>query len=168
MKAYRLLPALMLPMLMASCKSTKDTGYEDPYVSNFATDGGYNPYPGSGAASSGYETPAPAPATPSYEAPPAADDYAFDAPAKPAPSTASSSSSSAKPKPKTTTTASSTPKKKSTTTVKKSSSGRSHTVTKGDTLYGLARKYGTTVTKIKSANGMSGDMIRLGQKVKIP
>jgi LysM repeat protein len=41
-------------------------------------------------------------------------------------------------------------------------------VTKGDTLYGLARKYGTTVTKIKSANGMSGDMIRLGQKVKIP
>lgn len=164
MKAYRLLPALMLPMLMASCKSTKDTGYEDPYVSNFATDGGYNPYPGSGAASSGYESPAPAPATPSYEAPPAADDYAFNAPAKPAPSTASTSS--AKPKPKTT--ASSTPKKKTTTTVKKSSSGRTHTVTKGDTLYGLARKYGTTVTKIKSANGMSGDMIRLGQKVKIP
>lgn len=161
MKAHRLLPALMLPMLMASCKSTKDTGYEDPYVSNFATDGGYNPYPGSGAASSGYETPAPAPAAPSYEAPPAADDYAFDAPSKPAPSPSSS-------KPKTSSSSSSTPKKKTTSTAKKSSSGRTHTVTKGDTLYGLARKYGTTVTKIKSANGMSGDMIRLGQKVKIP
>lgn len=161
MKAHRLLPALMLPMLMASCKSTKDTGYEDPYVSNFATDGGYNPYPGSGAASSGYETPAPAPEAPSYEAPPAADDYAFDAPAKPAPSPSVS-------KPKTSSSSSLTPKKKTTSTAKKSSSGRTHTVTKGDTLYGLARKYGTTVTKIKSANGMSGDMIRLGQKIKIP
>jgi len=41
-------------------------------------------------------------------------------------------------------------------------------VAKGDTLYGLARKYGTTVTKIKSANGLSGDLIRTGQKLKIP
>jgi len=41
-------------------------------------------------------------------------------------------------------------------------------VSKGDTLYGLALKNKTTVAKIKAANGMSGDMIRLGQKVKIP
>jgi nucleoid-associated protein YgaU len=163
MKAFRYLPALMVPMLLASCKSTKDTGYEDPYVANFATDGGYNPYPGS--TSGGYEPPPPAAAapaytgasTPSYEAPPVADDYAFTAPAKPAPSTSSS-----KPKPKTS--SSSSTKKKSTST----RSSRTHTVTRGDTLYGLARKYGSTVSKIKSANGLSGDMIRLGQKLKIP
>lgn len=158
MKAPRLLPALLLPVLLASCKNKSDTGYEDPYVSNFATDGGYNPYPGSGS-SGGYE--APAPSTPSYEAPPAADDYAFNAPAKPAPSPSVS-------KPKTSSSSSSSAKKKTTTTAKKSSSSRSHTVAKGDTLYGLARKYGTTVTKIKSANGLSGDLIRTGQKLKIP
>lgn len=43
-----------------------------------------------------------------------------------------------------------------------------HTVRKGDTLYGLAKRYGTTVGKIQSANGISGSMIRIGQKLKIP
>ncbi|MCB1225491.1 MAG: LysM peptidoglycan-binding domain-containing protein [Verrucomicrobiales bacterium] len=37
----------------------------------------------------------------------------------------------------------------------------------GETLYGLARKYGTTVSKIKSANGLKSDLIRIGQKIKI-
>lgn len=43
-----------------------------------------------------------------------------------------------------------------------------HTVRKGDTLYGLAKKYGTTVGKIQSANGISGSVIRIGQRLKIP
>lgn len=43
-----------------------------------------------------------------------------------------------------------------------------HTVRKGDTLYGLAKKYGTTVGKLRSANGISGSIIRIGQKIKIP
>ncbi len=43
-----------------------------------------------------------------------------------------------------------------------------HTVRKGDTLYGLAKRYGTTVGKIQSANGISGSLIRLGQRLKIP
>lgn len=163
MKAYRHLPALLVPLLLASCKSTNDTGYEDPYVANFATDGGYNPYPGS--TGGGYEQPAPAaptytaPSTPSYEAPPAADDYAFDAPSKPAPAPS---------KPKTSSSSGSTAKKKTTSTAKKATSSPTHTVARGDTLYGLARKYGTTVSKIKSANGLSGDLIRQGQKLKIP
>ena len=45
---------------------------------------------------------------------------------------------------------------------------RSHTVRKGDTLYGLAKKYGTTVSAIQKANALRGTTIRLGQTLKIP
>ena len=45
---------------------------------------------------------------------------------------------------------------------------RRHTVTRGDTLYGLARKYGTTVTAIKKANGISGSTIITGRSYIIP
>ncbi|MFD2256277.1 LysM peptidoglycan-binding domain-containing protein [Luteolibacter algae] len=43
-----------------------------------------------------------------------------------------------------------------------------HTVRKGDTLSGLARRYGTSISKIKSANRISGTVIRLGQTLTIP
>ncbi len=43
-----------------------------------------------------------------------------------------------------------------------------HTVAKGDTLTSVAKKYGTSVDSIKSANGLRGDMIGLGQRLKIP
>lgn len=43
-----------------------------------------------------------------------------------------------------------------------------HTVRKGDTLSGLASKYGTSTSKIRSANNLSGSMIRLGQTLTIP
>ncbi|GAA5479184.1 LysM peptidoglycan-binding domain-containing protein [Haloferula helveola] len=43
-----------------------------------------------------------------------------------------------------------------------------HTVRKGDTLYGLAKRYGTTVGTIQKTNGISGSVIRIGQKLKIP
>ncbi len=150
MKTIPFLPALLLPLLTVSCKSTKDSGYEDPYVTNFGNDGSYNPYPDSGYSSQ------PSYSTPSYETPPVADDYAFTAPSTPAPKPATST------KPKTTTASKPKP------AVKKSTASRTHTVVRGDTLYGLARKYGSTVAKIKSANGLSGDLIRIGQKLKIP
>lgn len=53
---------------------------------------------------------------------------------------------------------------------KSSSSGGSVKVTvKGsDTLWGLARKYGTSVEKIKSANGLKSDVIRNGKTLVIP
>ncbi|MCH7228995.1 LysM peptidoglycan-binding domain-containing protein [Haloferula sp. A504] len=49
-------------------------------------------------------------------------------------------------------------------------SAGSHTVAKGDTLWGLSRQYGVTVDAIRSANGMaSGDNnIRIGQTLNIP
>lgn len=144
MKVLPYLALLAIPALSLSCKNNTSSGYDDPYVSNTASDGGYNPYPTGG----GYVTP-PLPDMTQYEAPPmAADEYAFDAPPKPAPKTSTTQKTS-----------SSQPKAKS---------SRTHTVVRGDTLYGLARKYGSSVAKIKSANGLSSDLIRVGQKVKIP
>lgn len=43
-----------------------------------------------------------------------------------------------------------------------------HIVKKGDTLYGLSKKYGVSVSSLRSANGIHGDVIRIGQKIKIP
>jgi hypothetical protein len=58
--------------------------------------------------------------------------------------------------------------KKSTASKKKPTSSRRHTVRSGDTLSSLARRYGTTVAKIKSANGLKSDMIRDGRSLIIP
>lgn len=49
-------------------------------------------------------------------------------------------------------------------------SAGSHTVVKGDTLWGISRKYGVTVDAIRAANGMaaSDTTVRLGQTLSIP
>lgn len=49
-----------------------------------------------------------------------------------------------------------------------SGSRGSHTVRKGDTLSAIARRYGTTVAKLKAANGLSSDMLRIGRVLRIP
>jgi LysM repeat protein len=43
-----------------------------------------------------------------------------------------------------------------------------HIVKKGDTLYNLSRHYGTTVSAIRQSNGISGDLIRIGERLRIP
>jgi LysM repeat protein len=141
----------------------KSSGSNDPYASNYGNDGHYNPYPGQ----TGY----PQKAGPSYQKPPMpvepeppADPYAFSASKKTA------SGAATAPAKKTVASSTST-KKKSTSsksTAKKSSSGSRYTVSKGDTLYGIALRKKTTVAKIKAANGLSGDLIRPGQSLKIP
>jgi LysM repeat protein len=45
---------------------------------------------------------------------------------------------------------------------------KTHTVAKGDTLTSLAKRYGTTVESLKSANGLRNDTISLGQTLKLP
>jgi len=45
---------------------------------------------------------------------------------------------------------------------------RTHRVKKGDTLYGLSRRYGTTVSAIQRMNGIKGTNIRDGSILKIP
>jgi len=57
-------------------------------------------------------------------------------------------------------------------TVKKtssaSSSSRYHTVKKGDTLYGLSRRYGASVSEIQRANGLRSSSIAIGKRLRIP
>lgn len=49
-----------------------------------------------------------------------------------------------------------------------STSSRRHTVKSGDSLWSIARKYGSSVAKIKSANGLKSDTIRDGRSLVIP
>ena len=49
-----------------------------------------------------------------------------------------------------------------------SSSSKYHKIVSGDTLYGLALKYRTSVSAIKRANGMRSDVIIKGKTIKIP
>lgn len=159
----RALALLALSSLLVSCQNGKSPfssggGAEDPYVSNYPSDGGFNPYPDQPGSISGR--------APSYETPVApveADPYAFNA-ANQAPARPSATAS----KPKST--ASSKPKSYTSSKPKSSSAKKSpslHTVAKGDTLYGIALKNKTTVAKIKAANGLSSDLIRPGQKLKL-
>ncbi len=43
-----------------------------------------------------------------------------------------------------------------------------YTIKKGDTLYGLSRKYKTSVSAIQRANGLKGTNLRIGRKLLIP
>lgn len=42
-----------------------------------------------------------------------------------------------------------------------------HLVEKGDTLYNISRRYNTTVENIKSLNGLSSNIINLGQRLRV-
>ena len=44
----------------------------------------------------------------------------------------------------------------------------SYTVVKNDTLWDLSKKYGVSVSDLKKANGVSGHLIYVGQKLQIP
>lgn len=45
---------------------------------------------------------------------------------------------------------------------------RYHKIAKGDTLWGISRRYKVAVNTIKSANGLNSDLIRPGQTLRIP
>ena len=51
---------------------------------------------------------------------------------------------------------------------KGSGKGGSYAIKSGDSLSTIARKNGTTVAKLKAANGLSSDTIRAGKTLKIP
>ena len=56
---------------------------------------------------------------------------------------------------------------KSSGTAKTTTKTKTHVVKKGDTLTSLARKYGCSVNDIKKWNGIKGNNIQIGQKLKI-
>jgi hypothetical protein len=43
-----------------------------------------------------------------------------------------------------------------------------YVVKKGDTLYGIAAQFGTTVAELKRINGLTSNNLHIGQKLKIP
>ncbi len=54
------------------------------------------------------------------------------------------------------------------TSYEDSDEAQSYTVRNGDTLYGIARKTGTTVQRLRAANEMTGNTLRIGQVITIP
>lgn len=49
-----------------------------------------------------------------------------------------------------------------------STPNQTYTVQRGDTLYGIAMRYGTTVDRIKSLNNLNSNTLSIGQKLLIP
>lgn len=45
---------------------------------------------------------------------------------------------------------------------------KTHTVAKGESLWAISKKYGTTIDAIKKTNGLKSDSLRVGQKLTIP
>ena len=43
-----------------------------------------------------------------------------------------------------------------------------HTVAKGDTLYNISKRHGITVDALRSANGLQGNALSIGQRLSIP
>ncbi len=43
-----------------------------------------------------------------------------------------------------------------------------HTVTKGESLYSISRKYGCTIDQLKTANNLNTNNIKIGQRLNIP
>ena len=43
-----------------------------------------------------------------------------------------------------------------------------YTVERGDSLYSIAQKYGSTVEEIRNLNNLKSDLLTIGQQLKIP
>lgn len=154
MKLSTLLPAACSSMIVlgvASCGSMRSAGNSPSGTGPFDSRGNYieawadNPAKWRG----GDRKPTPPRATTSRPAPAVASTPPA---ARPTTQTASRPTPTAKPKPK--------PKPKP--------QPKRYTVKRGDTLSAISRRYRTSVAALRRANGISGDLIRPGQVLRIP
>ncbi len=49
-----------------------------------------------------------------------------------------------------------------------SSASKTYTVSKGDTLYNISKRYDTSVESIQAENGLTGTALSIGQRIRIP
>ena len=143
-----LIATCLTPLLFSACST--GSGYSNWKSNNPGPSGAANPYGvprAGGELGSSPQAPA-APASPEnapYQPlPPITHAGSSAAPAA-APSLAPSNTIDSSPTPTTT-----------------------YTVVSGDSLWGIARKNGTSVEAIQSANGLSSTTIRIGQQLNIP
>ena len=176
MKRTRFLPlftAAVLSLCGVSCEST-DTANAGQYPQ----DGGYNPY-GTPQSQSNYQQ-YNAPTQP-YGQPQAPPSYAQQQPKPPYGSQPPQQNYGQQPYQTYTPPQGYTPSPDyappsdyapdpGSTRSKKSSgqSGGAYTVQQGDTLYRIALDHGTTVSRLKSTNGLTSDLIHPGQQLTLP
>jgi hypothetical protein len=167
-RSFQSLPLLLLAFIFASCSGKRTPDY-NPEVGPFDEDGNYieawadNPPKKKPWSSSSFKKPkivarpepkpapvvTPSPRPPVISAPRPTPRPVVKPVVKPTPKPV------VKPKPKP-------------APVKVAPKFKIHKVTKGETLYGLGRKYGVSVSAIQKANGISGSNIGIGQSLKIP
>lgn len=106
----------------------------------------------------------------SQPAPPTSISHSQPKPKKPAPRmvVASNTNPAPQPPPPVYTPAPTPPPPKLQPPAQPKPQARYHTIAKGDTLWGISRKYKIPVDAIKSANGLSSDLIRPGQTLRLP
>jgi len=153
MKSFYLLP-LGLALMTASCKSTK-TASTNPYQNN--------PYYSTSSTTTDYSSTTPSSTYPTYTQ----NTYT---PPTTAPTSAPNATVPSVPSvPTYNQPTYTTPTSQPSPSLAYTGSGnKSHTVASGENLYRISQKHGTSIAAIKSANGLSGDMIRAGQTLVIP
>ena len=147
MTATRYLTLAALAIALPSCSAfkKKDPNYDTPDGGNYDTSNPYGvPDGGSGESVPYQPVNPPANSNPTYS-PAAYEDNTAQATPAPSPAPSHAAPSHASP-----------------------AASVSHTVAKGDTLGGIARRYGVTAAAIKQANGMSSDTVVLGKTLTIP
>jgi LysM repeat protein len=170
--------ALACCLPLASCSSThnNDVSNNGQYAT-YGADGHYNPYPNNPSGKPNYKYQEYNDSSSGGKFASASSDEEEKPAVKKKKTSSSTSSSSGKKKKKTTHSSKSdsdksdkpsSSKSKSSTKHKTSSKSNRYTVKDSDTLYSIAKKHHTTVSKIKKLNDLESSKIHGGQKLKLP